>query len=164
MKAKAAIEHQLALEVPCLVVPMSEHRMLAPTVSIAEIISYQAPQPVIDSPDWLMGTALWRKQKIPVLSLEVLRGEARADISSRSRIAVFNNTGVSEDLPFFAVVSQGIPRLARVQESVISAVAGQQTKPFERLQVQLEGELCSIPDVAAMEQLLLDYRRNGGAI
>lgn len=164
MKAKTAIEHQLAMDIPCLMLPMGQHQMLAPTVSIAEIVSYQTPVPVLDSPDWLVGIVEWRKQKLPLLSLEVLRGEARSDITAKSRVAVFNNTGVSDDLPFFAVVTQGIPRLTRVLEATISEVQDQRPLPFERLRVHVEGEVCSIPDVGAMEQLLLDYRRNGGDI
>lgn len=164
MKAKASLEQQPALDIPSLILPMSEHFMLAPTVSIAEIVSYVRPTPVVDGPDWLLGTVEWRKQPVPLLSLEVLRGEAVGDIGPRSRIAVFNNTGVSEDLPFFAVPTQGIPRLSRVQEASIHEVKNATLKPFERLRVDLEGEECSIPDVAAMEQVILDFRRNGGKV
>ena len=162
MKAKAALEQQL--DIPSLILPMSEHFMLAPTVSIAEIVSYVRPTPVVDSPHWLLGTVEWRKQPVPLLSLEVLRGESAADIGPRSRIAVFNNTGVSDDLPFFAVPTQGIPRLSRVQESALHEVKNVKLKPFERIRVDLEGEECSIPDVAAMEQVVLDFRRGGGKI
>lgn len=163
MKAKAALE-QRALDIPSLILPMSEHFMLAPTVSIAEIVSYHRPAPVQDSPDWLLGTIEWRKQSVPVVSLEVLRGEAVGDVGQKSRFAVFNNTGVSEDLPFFAVPTYGIPRLSRVQEASIHEVTNVTLKPFERIRVDLEGEICAIPDVAAMEQVILDFRRNGGKI
>ena len=95
---------------------------------------------------------------------EALRGEAIGDLGPRTRIAVFNNTGVNDDLPFFAVQTQGIPRLSRVLASIIHEVEGAQMKPFERIRVDLEGEICSIPDVGALEQVILDYRRNGGAI
>lgn len=164
MKAKTAIEHQRALDLPSLILPMGEHYLLAPTVSIAEIISYVRPEPVPDAPEWLLGTVVWRKQNVPLVSLEILRGEALADVGSRSRIAVFNNTGVSDDLPFFAVPTFGIPRLSRVLESVIHEIEDQPIKPFEKMRVELEGEICSIPDVGAMEQVILDYRRNGGKI
>ena len=152
------------MDIPCLMLPMGEHQMLAPTVSIAEIVSYQKPSATKDAPHWLLGRVEWRKQQLPLLSLDVLRGEMQPELTSRSRLAVFNNTGVSEDLPFFAVVTQGIPRLTRVLEDSLSEITDQRRLPFERMRVQVEGEVCSIPDVAAMEQLILDHRRNGGDI
>ncbi|BFM13415.1 chemotaxis protein CheW [Simiduia litorea] len=164
MKAKAAIQNQMAMDIPSLILPMSEHAMLAPTVSIAEIVPYARPELVPDAPDWLLGVFEWRKQKLPLISLEALRGEAVGDIGPRTRIAVFNNTGVNDELPFFAIQTQGIPRLSRVLASIIHEVEGVQIKPFERIRVDLEGEICSIPDVGALEQVILDYRRNGGAI
>lgn len=164
MKTKAALQNQTAMDIPCLMLPMSEHQLLAPTVSIAEIVSYVHPSPVADAPHWLLGQVEWRKQTVPLLSLEALRGEASAALGPRTRIAVFNNTGVSDELPFFAVVTQGIPRLTRVQAAIIQEDTGQAPKPFERMRVELEGEACSIPDVAALEQVILDYRRQGGKI
>lgn len=160
MTARAGLDKQPAMEIPSLILPMSEHLLLAPTVSIAEIVSYSRPQRSGDAPDWLVGSIEWRKQTVPLLSLEILRGEEIGDITPRSRIAIFNNTGVSEELPFFGIITQGIPRLSRVQEVVIQEVEGAALKPFEKMRVELEGELCSLPDVAAMEQVLLDYNRN----
>ena len=164
MKAKAAIENQAAMDIPSLIIPMSEHAMLAPTVSIAEIVGYSRPERVEDAPDWLLGIIEWRKQKLPLISLEALRGEAIGDVGQRTRIAVFNNTGVNDDLPFFAIQTQGIPRLSRVLASIIHEVEGVNVRPFERIRVDLEGEICSIPDVGALEQVILDFRRNGGKI
>lgn len=164
MKAKVAIQNQSAMDIPCLMLPMGAHQLLAPTVAIAEIVSYVRPTPVANAPHWLLGQVEWRKQTLPLLSLEALRGEAESELGQRSRIAVFNNTGVSDELPFFAVVTQGIPRLTRVQAAIIQEDTDHIPRPFERMQVELEGEICSIPDVAAMEQVILDYRREGGKV
>ncbi|WP_439133109.1 chemotaxis protein CheW [Pseudomaricurvus sp.] len=144
--------------VPSLMIPLAERTLLAPTVSVAEMVPYAAPETINDAPDWLLGYFLWRDVKVPLLSFEILCGETQPELQAKSRIAVFNNTGVSPDLPFVAVPTQGIPKLVRVSEEDISMMEDRSCRTFERMHVTLSGEEVLIPDVSALEQVYLDWQ------
>jgi chemosensory pili system protein ChpC len=86
-----------------------------------------------------------------------MNGENKPGVSSRSRFAVLNTTGVNESLPFIAILTQGLPRLARVTEEEITEREDADNKPFELMQVSWAGEEAVIPHIEAMERAFLDY-------
>ncbi len=101
--------------------------------------------------------ASWREQTIPLLSFEVMNGEEKPGVVTRSRFAVINTTGQHDALPFIAILTQGLPRLARVTEEEITEREDADKKPFELMHVSWAGEEAVIPDVEAMERAFLDY-------
>lgn len=147
-------------EVASLMIPLAGRVLLVPTVTVAEMAPYISPEPEADSPDWLLGYYRWREQRVPLLSYEVLNGEALAPPLPQSRVAVFNNTGVSDELPFIAVATQGIPKLARVNPDEISELEDAVKKPFDTMHVSLTGEAAVIPNITALEQVYLDWRKS----
>lgn len=144
--------------VPSLMIPLAGRTLLAPTVSVAEMVPYTIVESIDNAPDWLLGFFEWRNVKVPLLSFEVLSGEAKAELQPKSRIAVFNNTGVSESVPFIALPTQGIPKLVRVSAEDISVTEGRSCLRFERMHVTLSGDELLIPDVSALEQVYLDWQ------
>ncbi|GAB3112961.1 chemotaxis protein CheW [Aestuariicella hydrocarbonica] len=154
------IEQQALEAVPSLMIPLAGRTLLAPTVTVAEMVAYSEPEPVPGAPDWLLGFVEWRDLKVPLLSFEVLSGEGVPEIQPKSRMAVFNNTGVSDDLPFIALPTQGIPKLVRVTEEDISEAEGLSCRALERMYVMLSGEKLLIPDVSALEQVFIDWQKN----
>ncbi|WP_111642080.1 chemotaxis protein CheW [Marinimicrobium alkaliphilum] len=148
-------------EVPSLLVPMVHQPLLLPNVTVAEIVPPAAADPVPGAPEWYLGELLWREQRLPLLSFERLNGESLPESNPRGRIAVLNSTGVSPDLPFLAIVTQGIPSLARVHEDEIHE-RDVHCHPYERLQVSWAGEAAIIPDLAAMERACLEVRERLG--
>lgn len=151
------IENSLPAEIACLMVPVSERTLLVPSTSVAEIVPFTAVSRVADSPDWLLGNFHWRELQVPLMSFEQLNGEGRPDLHSRCRVAVLNNTGQSDSLPFIAVMTQGIPRLARVTEEELQQLdLNIDKKPFELMHVSLAGEKAVVPDIEGMEKAYLD--------
>jgi chemosensory pili system protein ChpC len=126
-------------------------------VTVAEIVPVSQVIPVEDAPAWYLGNCSWREQTIPLLSFEVMNGEDKPGVASRSRFAVLNTTGVNESLPFIAILTQGLPRLARVTEEEITEREDADNKPFELMHVSWAGEEAVIPHVEAMERAFLDY-------
>lgn len=156
MRAPQRIEKKIE-EVASLLIPLQGRTLLAPNVTVAEIVPVATITPVQDAPAWYLGNCAWREQTIPLLSFEVMNGEDRPGIAPRSRFAVINTTGQHESLPFIAILTQGLPRLARVTEEEITAREDAETKPFELMQVSWAGEEAVIPNVEAMERAFLDY-------
>jgi chemosensory pili system protein ChpC len=159
MRAPQRIQNQKIQEIASLLIPVQGYQLLLPNVSVAEIVPVAQVTPMSGAPAWHLGTCIWREQEVPLLSFELLNGEAKPGMNSRARFAVLNSTGISEDLPFIALITQGLPRLARVTEEEIATQEHPDTKPFELMQVSWAGEEAVIPDIAAIERALLEYRR-----
>ncbi|HCS65525.1 MAG TPA: hypothetical protein DIW64_16480 [Cellvibrio sp.] len=156
MRAPQRIEKKVQ-EVASLLIPIQGRLLLAPNVTVAEIVPVSQVIPVEGAPVWYLGNCSWREQTIPLLSFEVMNGEDKPGVASRSRFAVLNTTGVNESLPFIAILTQGLPRLARVTEEEISEREDADNKPFELMHVSWAGEEAVIPHVEAMERAFLDY-------
>jgi chemosensory pili system protein ChpC len=156
MRAPQRIE-QKAQEVASLLIPIQGRLLLAPNVTVAEIVPVSQVIPVENAPVWYLGNCSWREQTIPLLSFEVMNGEEKPGVAQRSRFAVINTTGVNESLPFIAILTQGLPRLARVTEEEITEREDADNKAFELMHVSWAGEEAVIPNVEAMERAFLDY-------
>lgn len=156
MRAPQRIEKKIE-EVASLLIPLQGRMLLAPNVTVAEIVPVSQVIPVQDAPAWYLGNCSWREQTIPLLSFEVMNGEEKPGVVTRSRFAVINTTGQHDALPFIAILTQGLPRLARVTEEEITEREDADKKPFELMHVSWAGEEAVIPDVEAMERAFLDY-------
>jgi len=156
MRAPQRIEKKVQ-EVASLLIPIHGGLLLAPNVTVAEIVPVSQVIPVADAPAWYLGNCSWREQTIPLLSFEVMNGENKPGVASRSRFAVLNTTGVNDSLPFIAILTQGLPRLARVTEEEITEREDADNKPFELMHVSWAGEEAVIPHVEAIERAFLDY-------
>ncbi len=156
MRAPQRIEKKIE-EVASLLIPLQGRMLLAPNVTVAEIVPVSQVVPVQDAPAWYLGNCSWREQTIPLLSFEVMNGEEKPGVVNRSRFAVINTTGQHDALPFIAILTQGLPRLARVTEEEITEREDADKKPFELMHVSWAGEEAIIPDVEAMERAFLDY-------
>ncbi|GAA5315837.1 MAG: hypothetical protein AseanaTS_10420 [Candidatus Pelagadaptatus aseana] len=154
------MENYLPADVPSLMLPFSDKVLLMPTVTVAEIVGYARPEPIADAPDWLLGRFSWRNQQVPMLSLELLTGQALPDAGRYSRVAVLNHTGISDELPFIAVPTVGIPKLERVTEEQLTMQEDGPANSFEKARVNLNGEDLVIPEVASLEQAYLDWQRS----
>lgn len=162
MRAKKPLELQSVREVASLLIPLDGELLLVPNVTVAEIVPIGRVEPRADAPDWYLGDFSWREQTVPLLSFEVLNGRRRSSVGSRGRIAVLNCTNRTDKLPFLAILTQGIPRLARVNEEEIQQREDVEQRPFDLMAVSWAGEEAVIPDVARLERACLDYYSKQG--
>jgi len=144
-------------EINSLLLPLAGRQLIVPAVTVAEMIPYQEPQKENqDLPAWYLGEIVWRHSRVPCVSYELMCGDDVPSGNASCRIAVLNNSGVSERLPFLAVLTQGIPRLSRVGAEEIHEVADAELKTFDFMHVKHAGEELVIPDVASIQQAVLD--------
>jgi len=113
--------HAKKLEiVHCLFIPLQDELLLLPNSNIAEVVSYEEPTPFSDAPPWLLGRVSWRERLIPLLSYDIISGKNKKSIiTKKSRIVVLNTLNGNSDLPYIAIISQGIPHLESVNEKTI---------------------------------------------
>jgi chemosensory pili system protein ChpC len=147
-------------EVASLLIPMNGNHLLIPNVTVAEIVPVSQVTPVLRSPDWYLGNCRWREQTVPLIAYEVLNGDEKPFVNARSRFAVLNTTGQDDSLPFIAVLTQGLPRLARVTEEEISRREDIDNKAFELMHISWAGEEAVIPDISKVENFFLNYLRS----
>lgn len=139
--------------IACLYLPVNLQQLLLPNVSVAEVVGYQVPEQSIDKPDYFLGYVTWRGIQIPLLSYELANGQSSSTVTSNARIVVINSIGEHhEALPFFAILTQGIPRLVKVANDLIHPI-NSTLKEAETSIVKLDGEDAVIPNLAYLEEL-----------
>lgn len=159
MRAGQFLEiEQAPQEVASLLVPVADRLLLLPHASVAEIVPVGQVAGVDNAPPWLLGEFIWREQSVPLMSLELINGGERPTINNRSRVAVLNTTGISDELGFIAILTQGLPRLARVSADELAHAEQTHDLPFDKLPVVWAGEAAVIPDISKLEQAYLDFK------
>lgn len=145
------LEHRVG-SLTCLLLPLADRYLLLPNVAIAELIGWQHGDPSSDSPPWHLRQITWRDRELPLISFEAACGSPVV-IGERARIVVLNTLGGDPRLKFIAIVVQGIPRSYRL-DSQLSFV-DVPLSPLERAAVQVGDHVAKIPDLLALERLVL---------
>ncbi len=126
-------------------------RLLLPNACIAEILSVADPDPLPDMPDWLLGRIRWRGWQVPLIAFSALLGSGIPDGNLRSqRVLILKALGGNPRLPYFAMLTQGFPRLVRVEADALVA-AGQEQSGVAGVPVIFQGEEVLIPNLEQTE-------------
>ena len=131
-------------------------RLMLPNACIAEILSVADPEPIEDAPDWLLGRIRWRGWQVPLISFSSLAGIGEHDAALRGqRVLVLKTLGGDARLPYFALLTQGFPRLVTVTEQTLATQEEGDGLPAGVLaRVRLNENDAMVPDLAALEQRL----------
>lgn len=144
-------------ELECMMIPIKAQTLVVPTVTVAEMAMVAPIFPDNSGPDWFLGYYSWRNGRVPLVSFEKLNGESVAGINPNGRIAVFNSTGVSEDVPFIAIPTQGIPRTIQVSQQDILGY-NTATHIYEVMHIRVGVEELVIPDISGLERAYCQYK------
>jgi chemosensory pili system protein ChpC len=138
----------------CVMIPMSGRQLLLPNVTIAEVVDYAGTDAGTDGPEWLVGYLDWRGLKLPIISYDAANGgSAPGSRDGRGRIIVLNTIGDQHrELPFVALITQGIPSQSRLAEDQIRKLDGE-TGPADLMEVEVDGENAWIPNLEYIESL-----------
>jgi chemosensory pili system protein ChpC len=130
-------------------------RLLLPNATIAEVLSFADPDPVENAPDWLLGRIRWRGWQLPLVSFARLSGIAVEKGGLGSKVIVLKALGGNAKAPFFAVLTQGFPRLVTVSRSALVAEEGGEPLPSGVLaRVMLNEDAALLPDLEQLESLI----------
>ena len=137
-----------------LFIPVDGANLVLPNAAVAEVVSYSEPEAVANGPEWLLGKVSWRNQIIPLISFEAAAGGARPDPAVRSRITVLNGITGNPKLRFYAVLTQDIPHLMKIDNSVIAPGTDEPPNGTVLSNVMINGEPAQIPNLDALETML----------
>lgn len=129
-------------------------RLLLPNATIAEVLSFADPEPVPNAPDWLLGRIRWRGWQVPLLAFARLAGIADEQGGLGSKVVVLKALGGDAKAPFFALLTQGFPRLVTVSHDALLAQDGAGTLPGVRANVVLNQDAAMLPDLEGVERLI----------
>lgn len=130
-------------------------RLLLPNATIAEVMSYAPPEPVADAPDWLLGRIRWRGWQLPLIAFARLAALAQERGGLGSKVVVLKALGGDAKAPYFAILTQGFPRLVTVSRDglVVDAEAGELPLGVQA-RVMLNQDTAFVPDLGVVEQLI----------
>ena len=131
-------------------------RLLLPNATIAEVLSFADPEPIADAPDWLLGRIRWRGWQLPLVAFSRLAGIGDEKGGLGSKVIVLKALGGDAKAPFFAVLTQGFPRLVTVSDSrlVTRETAPSLLPNGVQAQVMLNEDEALVPDLEAVERLI----------
>lgn len=142
--------------VHCLLLPLNQDIMLLPNAAVAEVIPYSEAISVEDAPDWLVGFINWRDRRIPLVMFEIASDGHPGRAHKGCRIAVLNTLNGNNDLPYIAVLMQGLPSLQVVRSNMIQ-YADRPTMQRQSIKayVNLNGVAALLPDIDDLESRLM---------
>lgn len=144
-------------EVHGLVIPLQmEVSLLLPNAAVAEIMDSHGVSALPDSPEWVVGEMDWRQRRLLVVRFEMLLGESVVAKSTRQCIVVCHVLDRQARRPFVGIVAANIPRLVRIQESMLEGMMMPENwsdRPL-RAALRFDGQAAVIPDLPALEREL----------
>lgn len=134
-------------------------RLLLPNATIAEVLSYAEPEAEASDADWLLGRFRWRGWQLPLIAFSRLAGIGEDKPGLGSKVIVLKALGGDRRIPYFAIVTQGFPRLVTVSRSALEVDGGVDALPTAvQAFVRLNDEPALLPDLLQIEQRLREVR------
>lgn len=135
-----------------VLVQVAGGRLLLPNATIAEVLSYAEPAAIADAPDWLLGRMRWRGWQLPLVAFARLAGLADERGGLGSKVVVLRALGGNPRAPYFAVLTQGFPRLVTVSREALVVVDDANAMPNGvQARVLLNEDAAFLPDLEAIE-------------
>lgn len=137
-----------------LIIPLTAEPLLLPNVAVAELAGYRLGEAARQGPQWFLGWASWRDQRIPLVDAALLLGQPAMGPEIAPRMLILNAVGGDQRLRFMALRVAGIPRSRRVLRGEISTLRGASGFISQVVSLADEPQSLLIPDLAAIEQAL----------
>ena len=138
-----------------VLITVTNGRLLLPNANVAEVITFSDPEAVENAPEWLLGRVRWRGWRLPLISFSRMAGWSQEDGHLGAKVAVLKALGNNPKLPFFAVLSQGFPRLVTVNATTLVESHDMKDLPLGvHSRVMLNDDPASVPDLMSLELLI----------
>ena len=137
-----------------VLISVSQGRLLLPNASVAEVITFSDPEPVENAPAWMLGQIRWRGWRLPLLSFSRFAGWSKEEGQIGAKVVVLKALGGNPKLPYFAVLSQGFPRLVTVAQSALAETSRDNLPAGIHSMVMLNDDAAAVPDLVGLERLI----------
>jgi len=138
-----------------VLITVNQGRLLLPNASIAEVITFSDPERIAGAPPWMLGQIRWRGWRLPLLSFSRFAGWSDEEGQIGAKVVVLKALGGNPKLPYFAVLSQGFPRLVTVSRKALAETAAGDALPQGiHSRIMLNDDAAVVPDLAGLEALI----------
>jgi chemosensory pili system protein ChpC len=146
--------HDHEADIRGVLIQLSGARLLLPNATTAEVLSFAPPEPVAGMPSWLLGRIRWRGWQLPLVSFAELAGLGREQAGLGSKVIVLKALGGNPKAPYFAILTQGFPRLVTVSRAALMVEEGGELPTAVQARVSLNHDRAFVPDLVAVEALV----------
>lgn len=144
-------------EIRGLIITITNGRLLLPNANVTEIITFSDPEPIENSPRWLLGRTRWRGWRVPLISFSMLAGLAPKEGNVKTKVTVLKALGGNPKMPYLAVVAQGFPRLTTVaMDTLVSTDVDETRPPGVSHTVLVRDDQAFVPDLFGIERMITD--------
>lgn len=148
---------QLAQDIRGVLIGVTGGRLLLPNALIAEVITFSEPVPVEGAPTWLLGRSRWHGWQLPIISFARLAGWSDTESELGAKVAVIKATSGQQGMPYFAVLTQGFPRLVTVSTASLHDTNHRGKFPDGvHAHVLFNDDDAVVPDLPGIEKKLAD--------
>ncbi len=150
-------------EIRAVLIPIEEDRkLLLPNAMVAEVLGMRSIENTNQDVDWMLGTVSWRGWEIPLIDFAVLTGaDAETDINTSYNLAVLKSINHPEDMPYFAVLSRGIPKLQLVSRGDMQLHEQKKINHNAIASlVSIQDEMADIPNMNYLETNLISITQS----
>lgn len=137
-----------------VLIAVTRARLLLPNATIAEVLSFAPPTPVPGAPDWLLGRIRWHGWEVPLIAFSQMAGIAPEPGGLGTKVVVLKALGGDPKSPYFALLTQGFPRLVTVSPDRLQHDADAALPQGVHGRVWLNEDDAFIPDLEAIEVLI----------
>lgn len=147
-------------EIRAVLIPIEEDRkLLLPNAMVAEVLGMRSINELGEKEDgdWVLGTVSWRGWDIPLIDFAALTGsEEEHAVDSSHNLAVLKSINHAESMPYFAVLSRGIPKLQLISrgDMQLHEEKGINHNAIASL-VSIQDEMADIPNMNYLESNLI---------
>jgi len=151
------IAEEVGSDINCVVLPIGQLGLLVPSVCVAEVLPWRRIREIDNSPQWLLGVIAWRGDSIPVVRFESMNGATEAASQHCECVAVMNRCRTPHGQTFYAIATDGLPRMVQVGEEDIVAERTH-LGVAESAAVKVGAEQLRIPNLGYIEDQLMTLR------
>ncbi|MBB1088499.1 chemotaxis protein CheW [Lysobacter sp. SG-8] len=146
-----------AQDIRGVLIQVVDARLILPNATIAEVLSYAPPEPFEQAPEWLLGRIRWHGWQVPLVAFSQLAGIAQDRPGLGSKVVVLKALGGNPRAPYFAILTQGFPRLVTVTAASVVLDEDQDNLPQGvQARVLHNDDVALLPDLKVLEQQVFE--------
>ena len=142
-------------QVKCVMLTISEDKLVLPNAAIAEIVPILNIINVANKPAWVLGYLDWRGNSVPLISFETLGGVRMPSLATGNvKAAILYSLSEDKNFPFMAILVQGASKTINVKPGDVIPNKDEIHHPAIEQKVMMQEDEASIIDLEKLEQLI----------
>ena len=129
-------------------------KLMLPNTTVSEIVTYAAPEAVDGKPNWYLGAIRWKGYRLPLVSFSAMAGWDPRESVAGAKVAILKGLSGETRLPYFALLTQGFPRLVNIASDQLIDDPEHTSVFFSS--AYLDNDAVAVPNLEAVERLILE--------